>query len=152
MDKQTKLLLGIGLVAAGGYLLFMQNQKKASFAGVGTRKRLSFAGVGKRKRLGMTGGVVGDRQVLSMVGQVGDRQLVSMTGGVMSDSQLMGSNGTFASYAGSNPVGRRMRMSGGDIKVQQSTFNAAGAEAPYAGAGSGFFDVQDSGWQGFTGK
>lgn len=142
MDKQTKLLLGIGLVAAGGYLLFMQNQKKSSFSGP-----LRTAELGKKtKSKKMTGGVLGDRQVLSMVGQVGDRQLVSMAGGVMSDSQHLGSNGIFASYAGPNAVGRRMRMSGGEIKVQQSTFNAAGADAPYAGAGSGFFDVQDSGF------
>ena len=129
MDKQTKLLLGLGLVAAGGYLLWMQNQKKASFAGVG-----------KRKLLKMTGGVEGDKQLLNM------------TGGVEGNKELL-------NYAGSNPVGRRMRMSGkksmammagGGVDVKQSTFNAAGS-APYAGAGKGFFAVKDSGWQGFTG-
>lgn len=152
MDKQTKLLLGLALVATGGYLLWQQTQKKKSFAGVGTRQKLQMTGGVKsdHKLLGsggtfasMSGGVQGDRQLLSMTGGVkGDRELLSMTGGVKGDRELL-------SMSGTNPVGRRMRMSGGAIKVQQSTFNASGA--PYAGAGDGFFNVQDSGWQGFAG-
>lgn len=138
MDKQTKLLLGLALVATGGYLLWQQTQNKKSFASVG-----------KRRLLQMTGGVESDKKLLgtggtfaSMVGNVGDRSLLSMSGGVQGDRELL-------SYTGPDPVGRRMRMSGGSINVQQSTFNASGA--PYAGTGGGFFKVEDSGWQGFAG-
>lgn len=151
MDKQTKLLLGLALVATGGYLLWQQTQNKKSFASVG-----------KRRLLQMTGGVESDKKLLgtggtfaSMVGNVGDRSLLSMSGGVQGDRELLSMSGgvqgdrELLSYTGPDPVGRRMRMSGGSINVQQSTFNASGA--PYAGTGGGFFKVEDSGWQGFAG-
>lgn len=32
MDKKTKMLLGVGLLAAAGYLLWKQSQKPKSFA------------------------------------------------------------------------------------------------------------------------
>lgn len=140
MDKQTKLLLGLGLVAIGGYLWWKQNRDAkgretpaASFTGnAGPRKLLQMAG----------GGQVGDRKLLQMAGggEVGNRQLLQMVGGgEVGKRQLL-------QYAGN--VGRRQRgMAGGQVWAKGSKFNAGGAFP----AGHGFFDVEDSGWQGFAG-
>lgn len=67
MEKQTKLLLGIGLIGAGAYMLWKQNQKPAaSFGGpIGRRQRFTgkqFSGrqnmSGKKNMAMMAGGTV----------------------------------------------------------------------------------------------
>lgn len=57
MDKQTKLLLGLGLIGVGGYMLWKQGQQKpkASYVGnMGRRMRMS----GKKNMAKMAGGTV----------------------------------------------------------------------------------------------
>lgn len=68
MEKQTKLLLGLGLIGAGGYMLWKQSQKPAtaSFATYGGRRQRftgkQFSGKqnmgGKKNMAMMAGGTV----------------------------------------------------------------------------------------------
>ena len=116
MDKQTKLLLGLGLVGVGGYLLWKQGQMKpktASYTGNSVGRRMRFSGAptpnvnlkmgkGKRKK--------------NMAMMAGKKNMAMMAGGT--------------------------------VEAHQSTFNANGGAFSHGG----FFDVKDSGWQGFTGS
>jgi len=113
MDKQTKLLLGLGLIGVGGYLLWKQGQMKpttASYTGNSVGRRMRFSGaptpnvnlkMGRKKNMAMMSG----KKNMAM-------------------------------------------MAGGTVEAHQSTFNANGGAFSHGG----FFDVKDSGWQGFTGN
>ena len=131
MDKQTKLLLGLGLIGVGGYLLWKQGQMKpttASYTGnVGRRMRFSGAPTPK------VGLGLGRKRKKNMAMMAGKKNM--------------------------------MMMAGGTVEAHQSTFNANGGAFSHGGffdvkdsgwqgftGGTGFFSVKDSGWQGFTGK
>lgn len=93
MDKQTKLILGLGLVAAGGYLLWKQGQRKKSFASVGQREQLSFVGA-----INSPQEMAGNHELMNYTGsQVGDRQLTSFVGAIDSPEKLTGPVGRIGS-------------------------------------------------------
>lgn len=112
MDKQTKFLLGLGLVAAGGYLLWKQGQTKKSFASVGRRQLTSFTGnVGPRKLTSFVGAIdgvdqmVGPKELLPFTGNAGDRSALG-TGtqfgftGDAGDRSKLGSGTQFSNAVG----------------------------------------------------
>jgi hypothetical protein len=106
MEKQTKLLLGLGLIGVGGYLLWKQGQMKpttASYTG-NVGRRMRFNGPTPKVGLGLGRKRKGKKNMAM--------------------------------------------MAGGTVEAHQSTFNANGGAFSHGG----FFDVKDSGWQGFTGK
>jgi hypothetical protein len=114
MDKQTKLLLGLGLIGVGGYLLWKQGQMKpttASYTG-NVGRRMRFNGPKPKVGLGLGRKRKGKKNMAMMAGKK-----------------------------------NMMMMAGGTVEAHQSTFNANGGAFSHGG----FFDVKDSGWQGFTG-
>lgn len=130
MEKQTKLLLGLGLIGVGGYLLWKQGQMKpttASYTG-NVGRRMRFNGPTPKVGLGL-----GRKRKKNMAMMAGKKNM--------------------------------MMMAGGTVEAHQSTFNANGGAFSHGGffdvkdsgwqgftGGTGFFSVKDSGWQGFTGK
>jgi len=132
MDKQTKLLLGLGLIGVGGYLLWKQGQMKpttASYTG-NVGRRMRFNGPKPKVGLGLGRKRKGKKNMAMMAGKK-----------------------------------NMMMMAGGTVEAHQSTFNANGGAFSHGGffdvkdsgwqgftGGTGFFSVKDSGWQGFTGK
>ena len=116
MEKQTKLLLGLGLIGAGAYMLWKQSQKPATTTA-------SFGGpLGRRQRF--TGKQFSGKQNMG-----GKKNMAMMAGGTVAAHQsTFNANGSSDSFS-----------HGGFFDVKGSGWQG------FTGSPT-FYDVKDSSW------